>query len=374
MAFGLAKSISSHVNAMVLDFDRSDSTTYIDGVKCVAIRNPFKLYKTRGLSVYSWNAFTSALILFRFVVRHKWYKKHLVLHFHNGLQFASFTVLDHAFLRRKNLRYVYSHHSPRWMDSRLISIWEKVLAVPTELYALTHAALATFESEAILDSMSKFWKIPKNSIVLPNGVDSDYFKRDNYSEKVEPYGILYAARIKRQKDQLTVVRAFKEVVLQEPKARLLLLGDPEDLGYYKSVKSEVRRLGLSGKVQFNRSVDITSLNKTRARFQIHLVYSSYTGFDVAVGETLSFGAACVFSDIPTLKGIARHRVNCLLVPPASADALASALLYLLRNPAEIPLLGEMARKTAEDALSWKVLSRDFLLALDKTMPDFSPPE
>jgi glycosyltransferase involved in cell wall biosynthesis len=374
MLFSLANSIYTEVRTTIIDFDKAEFRAIEGGVERIVIKNPFKLCRFRGLSVYSWNAMTSAFLLFLYYVRHKMYRKRLVLHFHNGVQFAFFRLAERLLFGSKNVQYVYSHHSPRWMNPRLLKMWEKMLAIPTELYSISHADLVTFESKAVFNAMFSYCRRLNNYTILPNGVDTDFFDQRNYSYTVEPYTIFYGARIKHQKDQLTVVRAFRKVLDAEPKAKLILLGDPEEMDYFSSVRSEVKRLGLSDHVKFIPSVDIITLNRYRLRFPINIVYSSYTGFDVAVGETMSLGVACVFSDIPTLDGIAKHGINCLLVPPGNADALASALLYLFSHPAEIQSLGKMARKTVEESLSWRVLSRNFLLALEKTLPDFYSPE
>jgi glycosyltransferase involved in cell wall biosynthesis len=251
------------------------------------------------------------------------------------------------------------------VDSTLIPLWQRVFAVASELFSIKHADFVTFESSAVTKGISKVWRLPLRYMILPNGVDVNVFDKNRFNVAEESFSVFYGARIKRQKDQLTVVRAMAIVLQVEPRARLLLLGDPEELDYYDVVRKEVLRLGLDGFVEFHPSVSVDKLNYIRAKYPVHLIYSRFTGFDVSLGETLSFGVACVLSAIPPVKGIAIDGVNCLLVPPRNVEALAAAMIKLLQDPDLRRRLGKDARLTAEKQLNWTGLSQNFIEWLSK---------
>jgi len=275
------------------------------------------------------------------------------MHLRFGAQFTVIYFMSRLLGIHLSNCYVFSLRSPRWMDLKLLPAWQKFLAGITEVFAIRKSELTTFESEVVRKNVTNYWKLMPKSILLPVGVDTSLFQ-SNYEGRASNV-ILYAARIKRQKDQISVDRAISAVVKQIPEVKLLLVGSPEELDYYRKVKAEIFRLGLERIVQMVDNVDIGTLNKLRRSAAINVIYSTYTGFDVAVAETMALGVPIVFSDIPTLKGIAEDQVNCVLVPPKDPLMLSHALVDLMKNPNKRVLLGIAARTTAEQKLSWDVL-------------------
>ncbi|MEM0118739.1 MAG: glycosyltransferase family 4 protein [Conexivisphaerales archaeon] len=356
-AYGLAKAMSVFHNVVLIHFGDKWQTNWQDGVKIITLQNRLYIRARNGRLVSYFNALTSMLeLLFAFAIGRLYISKP-ILYFHGGLEYSVFQRLQMLILPRLKPVYVFRLQSPRSMDPSLLSGWEKILAVPTELYAVTSADLVIFESDAIKQSLSKFWREPRRSLVIPNAVDTEFFDRSRYNNnEMCKMGIFYGASIKRQKNQLGVVRAMAKVVAEESRAKLLLLGDPQELDYFEQVRKEVTRLGLERNVIFLSSTSIDVLNRIRVVYPIHVIYSTYTGFDVTVGETLALGATCVFSDTPPLKGIVKNNVDCVLVPPENPDALSKALIDLLRNEAKSRNLSRAARRTAETKLSFNAFA------------------
>lgn len=365
MIFGLSKALSGRVRVVIVDFGSKSSSKLVDSIPILVLSNRLRFERNRGLFLGNWNALTSAFLLFLSMLKGELPRRRIVLHFHHGAQFSIFWILQRLFLGSPRLNCVYSHHSPRWMDPTLIPLWQRVFAVASELFSIKHADFVTFESAAVTKGISKVWRLPPRYMILPNGVDVNIFDKNRFNVAEESFSLFYGARIKRQKDQLTVVRAMAIVLQVEPRARLLLLGDPEELDYYDVVRKEVLRLGLDGFVEFHPSVSIEKFNHIRAKYPVHLIYSCFTGLDVSLGETLSLGVACILSNIPPVNGIAIDGVNCLLIPPHNVEALATAMIKLLQDPDLRKCLGKGARLTAEEQLSWTGLSSNFIELLNK---------
>ena len=367
-AFGLAKSVSMKIQTVIIDFSNVREDIMFDEVRVMRLRNSLRLVKGRGLIVYSWNAMTASLVLFSSFLRHEIRLERPILFFYNGLEYGIFRRLQMVFIPSLRPLYVFRLPSPKWMHFSLVPWWQRILAVPTELYAISTASAVVFESDVVRDSLLEYHKMATKSYVLPNAVDTDYFSKEKYRAKSRPYGILYAARIKRQKNQLAVIRAMALVVKVVPEAELLLLGDPDEDDYDKIVRTEVSKLGIESHVKFHPPASIEELNMVRSEYLVQLVYSDYTGFDVAVGESLAMSAACIFSDIPTLRGIAENGVNCILVPPNNPEKLANAMVDLLSDPQKAKRLAAEARRIAVSRLSWQALGQGFLDFLSKLKP------
>ena len=363
----VARAMGRLMKVTVIDFGAEAKSLEAGGVPVVRVRTRLRLRANMKFSHYTWNAVVTSWSLFHEVLARRWKQEPRFIYFHNSVQFSIFRRMQKAFMPRLDLTYIFRLQSPNWMNYQMVPWWKRVLAVPTELYATRSADVVLFESDVVRQSIERHWKVSRNSLVVPNTVDLDYFSRPRWGRVMYPFGVFYGARIKRQKNQLAVVRAFREVVDHEPRAVLLLMGDAEEKDYLMEVKNEVIKLKLPSRVTFKPSGTIEELNRERAKYPIHIVYSNYTGFDVAVGETMSMGGATIFSDIPTLRGIAKHEFNCLLVPPNDPERLAQSILKLLTNSDFAESLGQKARETASEQLSFGRYLVDFISSLENTV-------
>lgn len=356
----MAKALSPHFRVKVIGFGVHTLQFFKDDVEVVILRNPLRVSINRGLFGYVLNAMTSGARLVLALMRGE-VPRNSIVHLSFGAQFTVVYFMSRLLRIHRSSCYVFSLRSPRWMDLKLLPAWQKFLAAITEVFAIRKSELTTFESEVIRKNVTKYWKFMPKSMLLPVGVDTSLFQ-SNYEGSASSV-ILYAARIKKQKDQMSVVRAISAVVGQVPEVRLLLVGSPEEPDYYHQVKAEISRLGLEGVVQLVDNVDIGTLNKLRCSAAVNVIYSTYTGFDVAVAETMALGVPIIFSDIPSLKGIAEDQVNCVLVPPMNPLMLSYSLVDLMKNPNKRVSLAIAARKTAEQKLSWDVLAERLAMAV-----------
>lgn len=81
------------------------------------------------------------------------------------------------------------------------------------------------------------------------------------------------------------------------------------------------------------------------------------GFGLPALEAMAVGCPLVTTDSGGVRMIAQHEVNCLMVPPADAPALAWAIEALVRDPARRAALREAGLKTAQGYDQSAVLER-----------------
>ena len=139
------------------------------------------------------------------------------------------------------------------------------------------------------------------------------------------------------------LRAFHELREAGVNARLLLAGtgpqEPEARRYVAS-------RGLD-QVEFLGRV--SEEDKLRAFATADIYASPATGqesFGIVLLEAMAAGKAIVCSDIHGYKGVVRRGDQALLVPPKDPDALADALITLIRDPERRALMGESGRRRA----------------------------
>jgi glycosyltransferase involved in cell wall biosynthesis len=162
--------------------------------------------------------------------------------------------------------------------------------------------------------------------------------KDPWFAAGEPPVILGVGRLATQKDFSTLLHAFARVRSQRS-ARLLILGEGEKRSELEAL---VQNLGLARDVRLPGYVDNPFAYMRRC--SVFVLSSAYEGLPTALIEAMACGAPVVSTDCPSgpaeiLEG---GRCGCL-VPIADADAMASAILTILKEAPDT----ERTRRRAE---------------------------
>ena len=157
-------------------------------------------------------------------------------------------------------------------------------------------------------------------------VDHDLYK-PNLASKT-PYPLVsYLGRIKKYKSVDHLVRAFAIIKREVPDARLVLLGDGDDVPRLKQLAAQ---LGLSG-VEFLGWVK--SEEKVRYLQMSHVVAnpSSKEGWGLTVIEANACGTPVVASDVPGLRDSVRDGETGFLYPYGDIGNLAEKTIRILKD-------------------------------------------
>jgi glycosyltransferase involved in cell wall biosynthesis len=150
--------------------------------------------------------------------------------------------------------------------------------------------------------------------------------------------LVCVANIRSQKDHLTLLQAFNQVIKDEPQAHLLLVGAESDSYLAEQVRQESWRLGLESNLTFLGPREDVPL--ILANCDIGVISSVSAGFPVVLLEYGRAGLAVVATQVGECAEILEEGEAGLLVPPSNPDSLAAALLRLLKSPALRTQLGE----------------------------------
>jgi len=338
----------------------------VSGMTIFRIPFPYKIPIRISTALYYLNSLLSMLLFLPFYVklRKKWCFQ--VIHFHMPLQTIAFRLFQLIVGKKEAL--VFTLHSPRWMDPSLFKPIEKAIAYFTDLLAVKLADLVVFESNIVRTNIVVRTRIPlSKTLVIYNGVDTQYFDPLRWGAIPDPNTVLYAARICKQKNQLEVIKAIPLVISKNPKARFLFVGPIEDKDYYLECLKKIRELGITRFVKFFPPVDIETLNRLRVRCGINLVFSRYTGFDVALGETLSLGCATIVCNIPVIREVLTHEKDCMIVNERDTVVLAKTILRLMQDENFRKYISNNARTTASYKLDWNILAYQLKLRLEELL-------
>jgi glycosyltransferase involved in cell wall biosynthesis len=210
--------------------------------------------------------------------------------------------------------------------------------MPLESPAVTNilkndvAAITTYSKE-VLGTLHKMG-LKKKSYLLTNFVDPPHFKNP---DPTPPHDltIIYVGRLEPVQTPELVVKAFKRVHDEFPKAKLIIVGYGTLFEYLKDLAKE---LNLESSVSFTgKQTDVR-----KYLWSSDVFVATNFGY-IATLEAWSAGLAVVAPRFGILKETIDNEANGLLVEPGNVDSLASALLRLAKD-------AELRRKLAANGV------------------------
>lgn len=155
-----------------------------------------------------------------------------------------------------------------------------------------------------------------------------------------------------------IVQAAPLVLRYCREVTFLIAGGGTDL---EALRRTVEETSLSNWFRFTGAVEYEKVPGFIAAADIALApYNSRLAEDnrhrfaspLKVLEYMAAGKAVIVTRVANIRGTVKHGVNGLVIPEDSPDALAEAILRLLRDPTLRNGLGERARKAAAQNFSW----------------------
>ena len=167
------------------------------------------------------------------------------------------------------------------------------------------------------------------------------------------HNFLWVGRLNKNKDPLTVLKAFKKYGLYHPNARLYMIYQDEDL--LEEVKNKVlQSIVLEDAVKLIGKVEHRELPYwfSAANFFISGSHSEGSGY--ALLEAMACGCIPVVTAIPSFEKITEKGKYGYLFPPGNVEALA----LLLENLNNLPIEKERQKieKYFREKLSFKSIA------------------
>lgn len=203
-----------------------------------------------------------------------------------------------------------------------------------------------------------------DAVVIPNGVDVDFFAKAEPKAEWGGGTLGFIGRIDEPRKGLPVLMAaFPKIVEACPDVRLLVAGRGDEEEAVASLPADLRP-----RVEFLGMV--SDEDKARLLRSVDVYVAPNTGgesFGIILVEALSAGAAVLASDLDAFAQVLDQGGAGDLFANENADALATAAIALLRDPARRAELS--ARGSAHvRRFDWSTVGAD-ILAVYETVTD-----
>lgn len=196
-------------------------------------------------------------------------------------------------------------------------------------------------SEAVRRFTMEEAGIPESKLtVIPNGIDVS-----EYGTGPSPSGapvVTFVGRLHTQKGVDILIRAARTILRDNPKTTFNIVGEgPEK----KALKDLAAREDVSERIRFTGFV--ADVGNVLAASHLLVLPSRWEGMPNAVLEAMACARPVVASNVDGCSEVVDDGKTGLLVPPEDPDALADAVLEILRDPERARNMGQAGRSRAE---------------------------
>lgn len=190
---------------------------------------------------------------------------------------------------------------------------------------------------------------PQNHLsFIPNGVDSDFFCPDQTTCKTPL--VVCVARLAKDKDHATLLKAFDIVAKKIPQARLRLVGEGPEEENLRKLASE---LSASQNIEFAGASSNPLPHYQQA--SVFALSSVREGQPNVILEAMSCGVPVCATNVGGIPALVGQNETGLLSAAGDFRALAKNLMQILENPEYRKNLGVAGRKSVIRGFSFTAM-------------------
>lgn len=257
-----------------------------------------------------------------------------IVHLHEPLA-STLTVCILRESNSINIGTFHAHHSSSWG-------YRAVNPLAKRWFNKLHGRIAV--SKPAMEFVHKYFS--GDYAIIPNGVNVKRFstpvpKINRFQD--EKLNILFVGRSEKRKGLKYLLSAYKTVKREFPQCRLIVVG-PGNNKYEGSVKrAKLEDIVFTG---FVSNEELPRYYQTADVFCSPAIGGE--SFGLILLEAMAASRPIVASSIPGYASVMTNGTEGLLVPPKDEQALAEALIQLLRDERGRNAMGARGRQRAEE--------------------------
>ena len=265
--------------------------------------------------------------------------------------------------------------------------WGRIIAKGRDLIA---AAQQRRAGALVLTTPAAWNRLPDPDAVrsrihvIPHGLDTELFSpkagwdsTESLEAEQRKPSILFLANVVKRKGIFTLIEAFPAILREFNDCRLRIAGAGSNL---TEVKQRVADLGCGDQVEFLGHQERVNAPELYRNCSVYCLPSFGEPYATTVLEAMSCAKSLVVTNSGGLPHLV-HEQGGMRVPAGQPEALAHALVHLLRNPEKRVAMGRYNRRQVEDKMSWDKVAQQleviYEIVLSERAPlssrDLSPP-
>jgi glycosyltransferase involved in cell wall biosynthesis len=207
--------------------------------------------------------------------------------------------------------------------------------------------------------------------VIPYGVNIDQFTPAKASTTLRAsLGIardqpmlLCVQRLTRVKRVDMLIRVLADVVLRQPNAVLVIVGQGSEEAPLRALVNDLR---LGDNVRFTSYVTGHELPIYFASADLFVFHSMFETFGIVFAQAMASALPIVAANTSCVPDVVTP-ANGELVPPGDVHAFSEAIIQLLEQPDRRSAIGISNRTRAEQEFNWDVIADDYEGALRRVI-------
>ena len=285
-------------------------------------------------------------------------RKHIKFHHIDIIHCHQYTPWVYGTLAALGLKtkVIFTEHGRFYPDS---SSWKRRFVNPI-LALFTHKLTAI--SEATKQALVDYEFLRKDEIsVIYNGIEPLVAHQQSTSELSKKLGIAQSdlvfgtiARLDPIKNHAMMLKAFANVTLQKPEAKLIIVGDGDLMDELTAL---IKTLSLQNNVIMTGYIPYPK--DVLAIFNIFLLSSLSEGTSMTLLEAMSLGKPCIVTNAGGNKEIVEHEETGLVVDNDNMQEFADAMLLLANDKVKTQAYAQQAKQRFDDKFDERHMSKAY---------------
>jgi mannosylfructose-phosphate synthase len=249
----------------------------------------------------------------------------------------------------------------------------------TELNLYRSADLVVATTPDQVDLLRTDYEVPSEKLrMIPPGYDDTrFYPVGSHTRELlrlrfglEGKVVLSIGRIARNKGYDLLIRAFSEVAVREPEARLVLaIGgerlEPPEQQILEACRGLTRELGLCERVTFSGFVPEADMADLYRAADVFVLPSRYEPFGMTAVEAMACGTPTVVTTHGGLYRVLRFGISGLFADTFDPVDLGITILKPLRHPLLSQRLARYGAETARSLFTWTGVAQQLIAATER---------
>lgn len=242
--------------------------------------------------------------------------------------------------------------SMSWGFDLLYEAEKNLLSKWITRFTLQHSDIMVGDCETVRQKAIDLGMSADRIITFPWGVDLEHFS-PAHSKSIDhkPFVLLSTRAWEPIYGVDVIAQGFAIAAKQQPDLRLIILGSGSE---ETKIKSFLVQAGVLDQVDFVGQVSLADLPDYFRSADLYLSASHVDGSSISLLEALACGLPGVVSDIPGNREWITPDENGWLFADGDAQSLAEAILNAIEHRQSLMVMGEKARRVAEERANWEV--------------------